>query len=179
MYYISPIMKTKLEELKQELADAQTRLAANPASATLQRIVKNREHDVAKLTRAAARPVPALITDVLQPGLLQEFLDLYPTNPFFTRDTAHRAGDRKPRYGGEKPLPETRAEVLEKHLDTVAAQGVAQIKYAHSDVTGSSLLLSTTKAGVEDRSRDLEVAANTYFYDPAWGVYWRQTGSWD
>jgi hypothetical protein len=167
-------------ELERELAAALERLAADPDNPTLKRIIQNRQHDLKKLPHTV-RPAPAFVEAINhqpspRPNLSKEFSELYPHRPFFAR-TGRYAQDRKPAYGGEKPLPETRPEILDKYLDQVAGEGVAQIHYAHSDVPGGSLLISGTKAGVEDRSRDLEVPQNTYFFDPSWGVYWRRTGS--
>ena len=165
-------------ELEKELAAALERLAADPDNPTLKRIIQNRQHDLKKLPRAV-RPAPAFVEAINQPSphpnLTKEVSELYPHRPLFAR-TGRYAQDRKPAYGGEKPLPETRPEILDKYLDQVTGEGVAQIHYAHSDVTSGSLLISGTKAGVEDRSLDLEVPQNTYFFDPSWGVYWRGTG---
>ena len=79
-------MKTKLEELKQELADAQARLAANPTSATLQRIVKNREHDVAKAQREAAQQryenyVVNRVVDAAVPAFIRYLEKAHPAQP--------------------------------------------------------------------------------------------------
>jgi len=147
---------TELEKLTKDLNEAEEKLRAAPDNRFLKRIIVNRKADIAKLRgkRESA----------------------YGTTNF---GPPARFNQPMPRFGGEASIPETRNEILEKHLAEVAAKGVSQIPYSSGEFVGSSLLLTTTPETCKDRHHDLDGAQHDFYLDPQWGVYWRRTGSWD
>ncbi len=86
--------------------------------------------------------------------------------------------------GGEKPLPESRPDVVKKMLDRLAQEEQAGRKafrqeFSNGEFTASSLIIGREFTAVANRRMDLECASNEAFYDPKLAIYWRQGGSFD
>ena len=124
---------TELEKLTKDLNEAEEKLRAAPDDRFLKRIIANRTADIAKLRGKNQSAYGA--TNFEPPA---------------------RFNQPMPRFGGEASIPETREEILEKHLAEVAAKGVSQIRYSSGEFVGSSLLLTTTPETCKDRHHDLD-----------------------
>jgi len=80
--------------------------------------------------------------------------------------------------GADKPIPETRPEILERMVERLTTKGAYLHRYSNGEFTSSSLALGLT---LEDCRgvQVLETPGTTIHFDWALGVFWRHGGSFD
>jgi hypothetical protein len=81
--------------------------------------------------------------------------------------------------GGEKPLPETREEVLNKYVPRLEEKDPVSIHYSNGEFISRSLILSKSFYGICNRSLDLESSSFTAFLDEEKKLWWREGGCFD
>lgn len=85
--------------------------------------------------------------------------------------------------GPDKPIPETRAEILERMVDAVTDPGNASQAYRQNFSNGEfisrSLIVGATFGAAANRGLDLDGAGHVVHRDPGTGLFWRTGGSFD